>query len=96
MNKSFLDPVIGARWTATRGDRHVFRVSGLVGGFDIGEASDLIYGFDVLYGRRLSESRTLYLGYRYLSIDYDEGSGANRFEIDIDIQGPIVGLAFIL
>lgn len=36
---------------------------------------------------------SLVLGYRYWAIDYDNGSGFNRFEYDVQLSGPVVGLA---
>ena len=32
------------------------------------------------------------LGYRALSVDYEKGSGANKFEFDVVEHGPVVGL----
>jgi hypothetical protein len=32
------------------------------------------------------------LGYRALSVDYQKGSGVNRYEYDMLQHGPIVGL----
>jgi hypothetical protein len=32
-------------------------------------------------------------GYRALSQDYDDGSGADRFEWDVTLHGPLLGLS---
>jgi hypothetical protein len=32
-------------------------------------------------------------GYRHRGIDYDKASGFNQFEYDVQVSGPVVGLA---
>ena len=32
------------------------------------------------------------LGYRALSVDYEQGSGVNRYEFDVVQHGPVLGL----
>ena len=32
--------------------------------------------------------------YRYLNLDYQSGSGAQRFEIDLDYTGPMLGVSY--
>jgi len=36
----------------------------------------------------------LWLGYRALGVDYESGSGANKFEFDAIMHGPIAGVSF--
>lgn len=33
-------------------------------------------------------------GYRHYNIDYEKGSGASRFAIDLDYSGPLLGVAY--
>ena len=37
---------------------------------------------------------TVYAGYREISIDYDDGSGASKFELDVTMSGPIIGFEY--
>ena len=47
----------------------------------------------ILFGlarrRRIYEG---YLGYKALSVDYDQGVGVDRYEFDVLQQGPVVGI----
>ena len=43
---------------------------------------------------RLSERTSLIAGYRLLDIDYDDGTGADRFLYDVQTSGPNAGLVF--
>ena len=65
---------------------------GDIGGFGIGSASDLTWnvlaGFDVKPFKNVSFK----LGYRYMNIDYDYGSGADEFGIDGSMYGPWLGM----
>ena len=74
-------------------EKLAFRVRGDIGGFDIGSGSDLTWNVLGGFGYSLSERTTLWLGYRILDVDYDDGSGSDLFEYDIDMSGPIAGLA---
>ncbi len=35
-----------------------------------------------------------YGGYRYINLDYDNGSGGSKFEIDFDYHGPMFGVTY--
>jgi hypothetical protein len=62
---------------------------------DIGAGgSDLTWQALGTVNYRFSDKLQLQFGYRYLSIDYDDGSGSNRFLYDVDFSGPYVGLQF--
>lgn len=85
---SWGDPIVGIRAATPLIDR--FSVSGFadIGGFEAN--SDLsweVYG-GVNYD--LTEKFAATLGYRYMSIEYE----ANRATLDIDIQGPVLGLTY--
>ena len=44
--------------------------------------------------RRTFDAGSLLFGYRIISTDYDTGSGAEKFEFDADLFGPVVGWVF--
>jgi hypothetical protein len=68
-------------------------VRGDVGGFDVG--SQFSWQVIATYDFRLCATDRYaidgYLGYRALSVDYSEGSGANRYEYDAVQHGPVMG-----
>jgi hypothetical protein len=41
---------------------------------------------------KLAKWATLMVAYRLLDIDFEEGSGRDRFEFDIQMRGPIMAL----
>ena len=59
-----------------------------------------VHGFDVVAyhtkGKPLQGDAKFAVGYRALSQDYDKGSGANKFEWDVTLHGPVfaLGIAF--
>ena len=88
----WIDPIVGVRLVAA--DPMVglsILVEGDIGGF--GAGSDLTWNVTTLLGWRFLERATLWLGYRVLDVDYDEGSGASRFEFDAVMSGPLAGCA---
>jgi hypothetical protein len=90
----WIDPFIGFRIRTNLTDKLLFRVRGDVGGFDIGDSSDLTWNVLAVFGYGFTERTSMWLGYRALDVDYDEGSGADLFEFDVTMSGPIVGLNF--
>ncbi len=89
---SFVAPVFGLRafWDLT--DRLNLRMGGDYGGFDV-DNLDETYNAMGLVGWRFKPKPYLninvYAGYRFLHIDYKKIA-----EIEVDIKGPFVGLAF--
>lgn len=90
-DRNWIDPLVGLRFATPIGERWNFEISGDIGGFGIG--SDLAINVWPMVGYELSSSAQLAFGYRVLYMDYDSGSGANRFEYDVLTQGPVIGVA---
>jgi hypothetical protein len=94
-DQDWVDPVIGFRTVWRFTPRWTFTTIGDIGGFGVGsdfswQAVGLIgYNFSIF---QESDSRLL-LGYRALSQDYKDGSGADKFEWDVIAHGPTAGLA---
>jgi len=87
----WVDPIIGARFTADLTSKLIFNIRGDIGGFGVG--SDFTWNGIAVFGYRFSDRITGLLGYRALYIDYKNGSGGARYEETI--HGPIMGLAFV-
>jgi hypothetical protein len=89
----WVDPFIGARLRQQLAPGQNLSLRGDVGGFDVG--SEFTWQVIATYDFQLcvTDRYTIdgYLGYRALSVDYSEGSGVNRYEIDAIQQGPVMG-----
>ena len=88
--KSWLDPLIGARYQHEFNDRWSVNLRGDVGGF--GVASELTTNVSAVFGLRLTDAMTLRFGYRVLQMDFEE----DQFVLDATAQGYVVGLSFAL
>ena len=73
-------------------DRLRFLARADIGGFDIG--SDLSWQLAGYLSFQASDATSIVVGYRLLDIEYDEGSGADRFELDAQLRGPVIGAIF--
>ena len=91
-DRNWWDPLVGVAYSHDLSKDWLIKATADIGGFGIG--SDLTWGFRILGGYRLGKHANLWFGYRYLDIDYDEGSGANKFEYDVEMHGPILGASF--
>lgn len=90
----WVDPVIGGRirHQLAPGQDLVLRAD--VGGFDVGSQFSwnalAAYSWDIAVRDGVTYSGVL--GYRALDVDYEQGSGLNKYEYDVLMHGPIVGL----
>jgi hypothetical protein len=94
-DRDWFEPIVGLRTIWEFSPRWSVTALGDIGGF--GAGSDFAWQASGLIGYRFglfgeNDSRFLF-GYRALSQDYDTGSGANKFEWDITLHGPIFALA---
>jgi opacity protein-like surface antigen len=90
----WLEPFVGARLRLAVSKPLAFVVRGDAGGFGVG--SDLTWNLVATLQYQTSPKVTLAIGYRLLDIDYDSGSGTDRFVYDVLTHGPILGVAFRL
>jgi opacity protein-like surface antigen len=93
-DKAWVEPFIGGRVSLLVGERWAFVVRGDASGFGIGDASDLTWNLLAGAGYRFTDLFELNLGYRFLSIDYEDGSGFSRFGLDALMHGPWLGASF--
>jgi len=91
-SESWVDPVVGLRWSTPPGNRWSFWLRGDVGGFGVG--SDLSWNAVAAVAFHLNDTVGIGLGYRVLDIDYDDGSGASRFRYDTQMFGLVSGVTF--
>jgi hypothetical protein len=88
-DKSWIDPLVGARFATPLGEKWNFEVAGDVGGFGLG--SDIAINAWPMVGYEISDNAQLTFGYRLLYMDYDSGSGAHLFAYDMLTMGPVAG-----
>ena len=91
-NETWVDPVIVARTQGLVNDKWIYKVRGDFGGFGIG--SDFTWQMQADFGYKFSKLFYTTLGYRVIGIDYDNGSGSDRFLYDVDTYGAVVRLGF--
>jgi hypothetical protein len=90
----WVDPLVGfrVRQGVAPGQELLLRAD--VGGFDVGSKFSWnvlgAYSFNLAVRNGVTYSGML--GYRALSVDYEKGSGATKYEYDVVQHGPVLGL----
>jgi len=90
-DKDWADAMLGARYIWTITDKWDFIARG-----DIGfGGSDLALNLAGLFNYQPLKHVSLLFGYRYMDIDYEDGSGADLFKYDMTMHGPLLGVNFV-
>ena len=89
----WVDLIIGGRLLFDISDKLNVSVRGEVGGFGIGSSSTLTWNVTVIAEYKFHPNWGLVAGYRYLDLDWEQGSGLSRIGYDWTIHGPILGLS---
>ena len=93
----WIDPFVGARLRQPIAPGHNLTLRGDVGGFGAGSEFTwqviATYDFEICASDRYTIDG--YVGYRALSVDYAQGSGTNRYELDAVMQGPSWARRFV-
>ena len=88
--------IVGVRSFWTYSPKWTIALGGDVGGFGVG--SGFAWQTAVLVGYQVhflgDEHAQVFAGYRIISHDYETGSGDNKLAWDIDLKGPVLGLAY--
>ena len=91
MQKSWVDPIVGARTNIRFNDKWYAELRGGVGGF--GASSTNTWDAMALIGYNFWENATVLAGYRAVGLNYESGSGRDNFKANATLHGPIFGLA---
>jgi hypothetical protein len=83
------DPILGTNLKLPLGKAFSLNVRGDVGGF--GVSSDFTWQAYPFFSWQFNQWGSIQLGYRWLAIDYETGSGSSRFKYDMLVQGPQLG-----
>ena len=92
LTQTWVDPTIIARITIPTKGKFSAQFRGNIGGFGIG--SKLSWQLQAYAGYRFSKLFELQLGYRVIGVDYEKGSGEDRFLYDVNTFGPVVRFGF--
>ena len=90
-SEEWFDPFVGGRILLVVNEKVSFGLRGDVGGFGIGEASDLAWNLILGVGYQPWKRVSLKLGYRVYDLDYETGSGRDTFGFDGQMKGPMLG-----
>lgn len=93
-SEDWVEPWIGMRFRLGLSDRLRLESRFDFGGFGVGSASKLTWNAIVGMDYRIKENMSLKLGYRIYDIEYSNGSGFNKFGLDMKMHGPTIGIAF--
>lgn len=91
-DESWVDPYLGVQYTMPLSEAWSLNLYGDIGGFGIG--SDFAWQGLVNLRWQFSERAGALAAYRYIQMDYESGSGSGRFEYDMSISGPALGIVF--
>jgi hypothetical protein len=83
------DPIVGTNLSLPLGKQFSVNVRGDIGGFGVG--SDLTWQAFPYVDWRFTKWGSLQLGYRWLYMDYETGSGSSQFKYDMLNEGPQLG-----
>jgi hypothetical protein len=90
----WVDPVVGLRLRHQLAPGQELVLRGDIGGFDVGSQFtwNVLAAYSWRIGTHFGATYSGMLGYRALGVDYEQGSGVNRFEYDVIQHGPVLGL----
>jgi hypothetical protein len=91
-SKTFYDPVLITRLSTNIKEKWLFQFRGDLGGWGVG--SDFTWQVQAYGGYRFSKLFQLMAGYRILDINYDKGTGSQRFIFDMSEFGPVIRAGF--
>ena len=96
IDSDWIDAVIGLRYQADINDQWSWLARGDVGGFGWSDSSDSSYKLELGAMYRINERWTTAFGYRYLYIDYEDGSpeDSDYYAFDGDEQGVLIGITY--
>ncbi|MEM7008742.1 MAG: hypothetical protein AAF462_06345 [Thermodesulfobacteriota bacterium] len=92
-DQTWFDFIVGTRLIFDFTENLLLTIKTDIGGFGLGFSSDVDWNFVSNIGYTLPWwGVTPYIGYRVLYIDYEDGSGSNKFTYNIWHTGPQIGL----
>jgi len=90
-DEEWADPVVGVRWSVPFADNWSLLLRGDVGGFGVG--SDFTWQARAIVDWQPWKHASIDAGLRALAVDYETGSGSDRFKYDGTTWGPVFGFS---
>jgi len=91
VSEDWVDPIVGGRWIAPLSEKWTLLIRGDIGGF--GAGSDLSWQAKALLNWQPWKHTAINAGIRALGVDYETGSGLDRFAYDATTWGPVFGVS---
>jgi len=92
VSETWVDPIIIGRIKVPVGKKLLFQLRADMGGFGIG--SDFTWQVQADVSYRFSKLFQLGLAYRVIGMDYEKGTGDDRFLYNVDTYGPALKFGF--
>jgi hypothetical protein len=93
-SRDYIEPLLGWQLLAPMGEKWMATARGDIGGFGIGDGSELTWSVMAGAGWIFADQWMLKLGYRYHYLDYSDGSGLSEFGLEGDMHGPWLGVSY--
>ncbi|POY36345.1 hypothetical protein C3K47_11395 [Solitalea longa] len=90
--ETWVDPLLIARATFPLSSKWFTQFRASIGGS--GEGSNLVWQLQGYATYLMGKHTSTTFGYRFISIDYDKGSGADRFMYDVNTFGPVLKFGY--
>jgi len=90
--KDWIDPILGLRTGVNLTRKLTLWARADIGGFGVG--SDFSWNVSAVLGYDVYRNITLALGYRVLDVNFEDGSGDDKTELNATLHGPMLGLVF--
>jgi len=92
---NWVDPVVGMRVRQEITPHDEISILADIGGFGVGSqfSWQVFGGYSHSWDIGRKTQLALALGYRILSVDYEQGSGTNQQALDLTLHGPLAGLS---
>ncbi|MCB1994057.1 MAG: hypothetical protein KDG49_21610 [Geminicoccaceae bacterium] len=94
-DQDWVDPIVGVRTIWQIGSKWSVTALGDIGGFGVGSqfSWQVFGGYTHSWDIGRQTQLALALGYRILSVNYEQGSGTNQQALDLTLHGPLAGLS---
>jgi hypothetical protein len=92
LTKTWVDPIIATRFKFFTKTKWIAEVRGDIGGFGIG--SKFAWQVQADAGYKFVKWFQATIGYRYIDVNYEKGSGSDRFLYDVATFGPTLRFGF--
>lgn len=93
-DQSWFEPFVGLRSIIFINDRIRMILRTDFGGFGIESSSDFSWLGAIVFAYSITERIEVLAGYRALYLDYDDGTGDERFAMDVWMHNPLIGVNF--